>query len=130
MKQFSIILSLTLTLWLVSYNTFSQSNGRIKGVIKTSDGIGAEFVNVGLKGIAKGSIANAKGEFEIKNIEAGKYILIASFIGLETKEIAVQVNPGETTTLGDITLTENAKTLTEVVISAQGKLQRESSEYV
>jgi iron complex outermembrane receptor protein len=130
MKRFSIILSLTLTVWLVSYNAFSQSNGRIRGVIKTSDGVGAEFVNIGLKGIAKGSTANAKGEFEIKNIEAGKYILIASFIGLETKEIAVQVNPGETTTLGDITLAENAKTLTEVVISAQGKLQRESSEYV
>jgi iron complex outermembrane receptor protein len=130
MKRFFTILTLTLAVWLNSYQAFSQSNGRIKGIVITSDGIGAEFVNIGLKGIAKGSTANARGEFEIKNVEAGKYILVASFIGLETKEIAVQVNPGETTALGKIMLAENARTLTEVVISAQGKLQRESSEYV
>ncbi|GLU50600.1 TonB-dependent receptor [Dyadobacter frigoris] len=130
MTQLRFTITLVLAAWLISSSAFSQGTGKIKGTIRTSDGVGAEFVNVGLKGLSKGSTANAKGEYEIKNIEAGKYILIASFIGLETKEIAVDVKSGETTVLSDITLKENAQTLTEVVISAQGKLQRESSEYV
>ena len=130
MKHLSITITLVLAAWLISSSTFAQGQGRIKGTIKTSDGVGAEFVNVGLKGLAKGSIANSKGEYEIKNIEAGQYILIASFVGLVTKEINVEVKSGETTELSDITLVEDAKTLSEVVITAQGKLLRESSEYI
>lgn len=130
MKQLLSTITLVLAIWLISSNAFSQGTGRIKGIIRTSDGVGAEFVNVGLKGLSKGSTANSKGEYEIKNIEAGQYILIASFIGLETKEVAIDVKSGETTVVSDITLAENAKTFSEVVITAQGKLQRESSEYV
>lgn len=130
MKQLSITITFLLTAWLISGNAFSQGTGRIKGIIRTSDGVGAEFVNVGLKGISKGSTADSKGEYEIKNIEAGQYVLITSFVGLETKEIEVEVKSGETTVLPDITLAENAKTFSEVVITAQGRLQRESSEYV
>jgi iron complex outermembrane receptor protein len=130
MRLISIAIPLLLAAWLISSNAFAQGTGRIKGTISTSDGVGAEYVNVGLKGTSKGSTANSKGEYEIKNVEAGQYILIASFIGLETKEIAVDVKAGETALIPDISLAENAKTFSEVIISAQGKLQRESSEYV
>lgn len=93
-------------------------NGTIKGTIRTSDGQPAEFVTVGLKGTSKGAVANAQGEYEIKNIEPGNYFLRTSFIGLETQEHNLEVKPNETTVVPDITLKENAQTLKEVVVSA------------
>lgn len=92
--------------------------GNIKGIIKTSDGMPAEFVNIGLKGTTYGTIANNKGEYELKNIPQGNYTLLTSFIGLETKEMRVEVKTNETTELAEIILKENAQTFQEVVVSA------------
>lgn len=100
--------------------SFSQT-GSVKGTIKTSDGQPAEFVDVALKGISKGTITNSKGAYEIKNVNAGKYILIASFVGLETQEADVEVKAGETTNAPDIILKENAQQLQDVTVSAQRK---------
>jgi iron complex outermembrane receptor protein len=49
------------------------------------------MVSVSLKGTTKGSATNNKGEFEIRNIDAGFYTLVASFIGLETKEFSIGI---------------------------------------
>jgi iron complex outermembrane receptor protein len=108
---------LTATMLLFGINTFAQT-GNIKGTIKTSDGQPAEFVTVGLKGTAKGSVANKNGEYEIKNIEPGTYTLKTSFIGLETKEQQVEVKANETTSVAEFILKENAQTLKEVVVSS------------
>lgn len=110
----SVLVAITL---LIGIRTFAQ-HGNIKGNIKTSDGVAAEFVNIGLKGTAYGSIANNKGEYELKNIPEGNYTLLTSFVGLETKEIAVQVKANETTEVPEITLKENAQTFQEVVVSS------------
>lgn len=99
-----------------SFTNFSAQTGNIKGIVKTSDNQPAEFLNIGLKGTNKGSIANSNGEFEIKNIEAGTYTLAASFIGLETKEQIVEVKSGETTIVQEIILKENGQQLKEVVV--------------
>lgn len=100
--------------------SFSQS-GSVKGIIKTSDGQPAEFVNVRLKEMGKGTVTNSKGEYEIKNVDAGKYVLIASFTGLETQEANIEVKAGEITYAPDIILKENAQQLREVTVSAQTK---------
>ncbi len=108
---------LILILAIVDFNctsAFAQT-GTIKGTVKTSDGKPAEFVTVGLKGTTKGTSANNKGEYEIKNIAPGNYTLITSLIGLETKEQPVEVIAGETV-VNEITLKENAQQLQEIVI--------------
>lgn len=111
-KYLSIIVSVFLSL-----NTLAQT-GNIKGTIKTSDGIPAEYVNIGLKGTSQGGTANSKGEYEIKKVNAGNYVLVASFIGLDTKEISIEVKANETTIVPEILLKENAQTLKEVVVQA------------
>ncbi|PBQ34975.1 TonB-dependent siderophore receptor [Sphingobacteriaceae bacterium] len=108
--------ALIITIFLTGITLFSQT-GNIRGIIKTSDGASAEFVNVGIKGSSKGVTVNKKGEYEIKNIPEGAHIVVASFVGLETKEINVEVKANETTVVPEITLSENAQTLKEVVIS-------------
>lgn len=104
---------------ITSITTFGQTGkGTVAGKVNTSDGQAAEFVNIGLKGTTKGTTANAKGEYEIQNIEPGIYTLIISFIGLETKEKSIEVKSNETTMVPEIVLKENSQTLNEVVITA------------
>lgn len=102
---------------LIGVRTFAQKGG-IKGIIKTSDGMPAEFVNIGLKGTAYGTVANHKGEYELKSIPEGRYTLLTSFVGLETKETSVEIKANEVTQLPEIILKENAQTFQEVVVSA------------
>lgn len=110
-------LSLLAALFLSISCAFAQT-GTIKGTVKTSDGQPAEFINVAVKGTGKGDASDVNGNYEIKNMEAGTYTLIASFLGLETKEVIVEVKAGETTSVPEIMLKENAKELKEVMITA------------
>ena len=105
---FSVIFSIT---------GYSQHTGTIKGTIKTTDGSPAEFINIVLKGTNKGTTTNSKGEFEIKHATPGTHSLVISFIGLEPKELAVDVKAGEVTSLPEVTLNEDANHLTEVVVT-------------
>lgn len=105
----------------------SAQNGSIKGTISTSDGKAAELVTVTLKGTGKVTVANRQGHYEIKNIAPGSYIVSTSYVGLETKETAVQVSPGATATV-DFVLFETEKQLREVIISSNRI--KTSSQYV
>jgi iron complex outermembrane receptor protein len=109
--------ALSILLFLVTIGLSAQ-NGTIKGTIKTSDGQPAEFVTVGLVQLNKGAVANSNGEFEIKNVTPGTYTLRTSFVGLESKELQVEVKANETTIVPEIMLKENAQTLKEVVVSS------------
>jgi iron complex outermembrane receptor protein len=112
-------------LLILSSFAFSQ-NGTIKGKIKTSDSQAAEFVSVGLKNKMFGVSTNAKGEYEIKNVEPGTYTLMVSYIGLETKEQPVEVKSNETTLVNDILLKENATQLREVIITGVKNLNEKT----
>lgn len=102
---------------LIGIRTFAQK-GSIKGIVKTSDGMPAAFVNIGLKGTVYGTIAGYKGEYELKNIPEGTYILLTSFVGLETKETSIEIRANELIQVPEIILKENAQTFQEVVVTA------------
>lgn len=104
---------------------WSQS-GSIRGVVKTSDGNPAEFVNIAIEGTAKGDIADKNGKFEIRNVAPGNYILVASFIGLENTQQPVEVKAGEVTTV-DFILKESSQQLEEVIISGRAVLNKEDN---
>lgn len=113
-KLKSVLIAIAL---LIGIRTFAQKGG-INGIVKTSDGMPAEFVNIGLKGTAYGTVANYKGEYELKSIPEGNYILLTSFVGLETKETSVEIKANEIIQIPEIVLKENAQTFQEVVVSA------------
>jgi iron complex outermembrane recepter protein len=96
--------------------TFGQT-GSIKGKIITSDGQPAEFVNVGLIGTKKWASTNANGEYQINEVQPGKYSLKVSTIGLENKVIDITILDNETVT-SDFSLNETTKQLKEIVIVA------------
>ena len=80
---------------LLASISFSQS-AIVRGHVKTSDGKPAESVTITLKPTAKISIADRDGNYEIKNIKPGRYTISTSFIGLETQELKVEVQAGQT----------------------------------
>jgi iron complex outermembrane receptor protein len=113
MKKTILFLIFSFTLFIADAQT-----GNVKGSVKTSDNLPAEFLNIGLKGTSKNAFANSKGEYEIKEVEPGTYTLIVSFTGLETKEQQIEINAGETTMVPEITLKESSQQLKEVTVTA------------
>lgn len=96
----------------------SGAKGNIKGSVKTKDGKPAEFVTVGIKGL-KSVQVDSKGNYLLKDIEAGTYKLIASFVGLAPQQKEIKVIAGETTS-ANFVLLENNEQLDEVVINGGG----------
>lgn len=115
-----------------AFHAYSQDSGTIRGQVLTSDGKFAPSVAVAVKHLSKGTHTNSRGEFEIRNVTPGDYTLMISFLGLQTREVPVQVSPGQTTELDDIILTEDAQQLSEITISASktNPFQNRQSEYV
>lgn len=103
-----------------------QSTGSIKGSVKTSDGDAGEFVNVSIEGTSKGTIADHKGNYEIRNVAPGTHTVVASFIGLESKKQEVTVVSGQITR-ADFVLNESATQLEEVIVSGRAQLNKEES---
>lgn len=123
---------LTLALLLIANGLFAQNKGGIKGIVKTSDGKPASYVNVTLKNTNKGVSTDADGKYQLRNVEAGSHVLQISFIGLETKEQSVEVTAGQITVVPEIVLAEDQKALNEIVITGYrtNPFDKKQSEYV
>ncbi len=96
----------------------SGAKGSIKGSVKTKDGKPAEFVTVGIKGL-KSVQVDSKGNYLLKDLEAGTYKLIATYVGLAAQQKEVKVIAGETVSV-NFTLAESNEQLDEVVINGGG----------
>jgi TonB-linked SusC/RagA family outer membrane protein len=96
------------------------SNYRVDRTIKgritaDKDGSGLPGVNVLVKGTTTGSSTDVNGDFSITVGDGGNPILIVSYIGYNSQEIAV----GNSSVI-NISLVESAETLSEVVVTALG----------
>jgi iron complex outermembrane receptor protein len=100
---------------IVSIAALAQ-HGTVKGVVKTSDGQPAPYVNVALKENNKGTITAEDGSFTLKNVKAGSYTLITSLVGFQPQEKQIAVTANETTVV-DFSLSENSEQLAEIVVS-------------
>jgi len=109
---------------LVSAFTFAQT-GNIQGVIQDKEYAGnpLPFADVYLKGTDKGATTDFDGNYSIENIEPGTYILVISFVGYETKEIAdVIIKADQTITLNS-ELGADAAALKEVIVEGTSAVQ-------
>jgi iron complex outermembrane receptor protein len=120
MKRVTILLLLA---W--QGTAWAQTTGTVAGTVRTSDGTPAEYVNISIEGTSKGSVADRRGSFEIRNLTPGNYTVVASYVGLETQRQTVSVRAGETTTV-DFILAESSERLQEVVVSS-GRANIESA---
>lgn len=77
-----------------------------------------EFISIAIKNTTLGASTNSKGEFEIKNVPSGKYVIEASAIGYnpEVQEITITDNIGRMRV--DFSMEESNTNLNVVVVSA------------
>lgn len=111
MRNFrTILLSMLL---LVPLSMFAQQTINGKVVDKTS-GIELPGVNVIIKGTKKGTVTDFNGKFSLSEVKSGE-VLVISYVGYTSTEIAVTNNQNYT-----ITLSESTQALEEVVIIGYG----------
>lgn len=99
----------------------AQDTGTVAGtVVDSTTSETLPGVNVTVQGLNVGAAAGPDGQFEISGVPAGEQVLQASFVGYTTKEIPVDVEAGETTTV-NIQLASQAVGLEDVVVTALGR---------
>ncbi|WP_259014740.1 TonB-dependent receptor [Emticicia fluvialis] len=109
---------LTLFLILILNKTHAQqTNGKITGRV-TSNGAALAGASVLIKNTGIGTLTQADGSFSILAPE-GNQVLLIQFIGHETAEQRVKVQPKATLNTGDIHLIEKTNILQDVVITGQ-----------
>jgi iron complex outermembrane receptor protein len=106
--MFFLIFFSSIALW-------SQDRGRISGKITLNNNTAAENISVTLKGTSYSAVSNQYGQYEIKNVKPGTYVLRASAVGIAAIEDNVTV-VSSTTITKNFTLSESPEQLNEVVI--------------
>lgn len=107
--------------WMVNsigMNIPEGPSGSVEGYIRTADNQPAAAVTVLLKGTAKATITDENGQFTLKKVKPGNYILEVSMIGLHTQQKNITVKADNTTSI-TLILTEDIKKLTDVIITAK-----------
>lgn len=116
-KTITRLLNLIVVVVLFAGNAMAQSkNGSISGSIKTSDGNPAAYVSVGLKNTAKTTQTDDKGNYTLKNVAPGNYILKTSAIGVKAQEKQVTVTAGQSISV-DFALAASSSQLDEVAVN-------------
>lgn len=105
---------------LICSSSLSQSY-QISGEIKDSNQSLIPEVNVMIPELSKGTITNANGKFELKNIPKGNYTLRVAYLGFET--INQRINVSENLELS-IELVESSFMLEGIMVSAQKREEK------
>ncbi|HEY8934751.1 MAG TPA: TonB-dependent receptor [Cyclobacteriaceae bacterium] len=99
----------------------AQSGNVIQGkVLSKDDGQGLPGVNIILKGTTIGTTSDAEGKFSL-SVPGKDAVLIFSFIGYKTQEVAV----GTQTNI-DVQLAADIETLSEIVVVGYGEQKKET----
>lgn len=124
---------LLLFIILSGYTATAQESGNIKGRVINTDGEAIVAANVDVQDAGVGTETNMDGYYIIENLPEGSYLLRISYVGYKSKELAVSVSAGATTTIPDIILKTSEEKLQEVLIEGNGntnKYDRSRSAYV
>jgi len=91
-----------------------QQGTVVSGNVKDEEGAAMPGVNILEKGTTNGTVSDANGNYRL-NVLSPNAILVFSFVGAETKEVAV----GEQSEIS-VSLTSSASTLAELVVVGYG----------
>ena len=95
------VFHILITLFFVSVS-WSQTAGKIKGSLTSSDGSVLAGANVSLEGTSIGSATSDDGSYSIINVPVGSYTVKFQYIGFKTKLIEnVNVSLDLTTVLNE-----------------------------
>ena len=104
------------TLLLTSLNMMSQELGKVTGKVSLSGNIPAENISVTLTGTKYSAVTNSNGQYEIKSVKPGSYVINIRAVGIHSIEDNILVKANQTTTK-NFSLSESQEDLDEVVIT-------------
>ncbi len=114
------LISMLVLLFVGLQSVFAQSR-EISGVVTSAeDGLTIPGVSVMVKGTTTGVSTDLDGKYSLK-VPADAKVLVFSFVGMETQEIAIA---GKTTI--NVVLKSAAKTIGEVMVVAYGTAKKSS----
>lgn len=113
----SILLVSMVALSLLGHTNAQAQTPIVTGKIKDETGSAMPGVSILVKGTGNGTATDLDGAFAIKAVDTD--VLVISFIGYQTTEIAV----GSQTNI-DVTLAPDTKTLDEVVVVGYGEQKK------
>lgn len=79
-----------------------------------------------LKNKATGATTDASGKYQLTNLKAGNYTIIASYVGYQTLEKAINLNANETV---DFNLTPSTFLADEVIVKATRATEKTATTY-
>ncbi|WP_072971003.1 TonB-dependent receptor [Flavobacterium saccharophilum] len=103
-------------LFLSSLSMMSQELGKVTGKVTLSGNIPAENIAVALKGTKYTAVTNSYGQYEIKNVKPGSYVISIHSVGIQPVEDNIVVKSKQTTNKS-FSLSESQEDLDEVVIT-------------
>lgn len=107
---------LPMLLWLMSLSAFAQrSTGSLLGTVET-DSTFLPFANLILQQTKYHTTADSLGRFEFKDLPAGRYTLIASYVGCESQSREVMIRAGGSTEI-NLKLAELSASLNETIVT-------------
>lgn len=118
MKHLQLLLIFSFCCIIKIYSVpLKGGNGAVIGKVVDMDNQPIVGANIVLKGTVRGAATNTEGEFILKNIPVGDYIIIVSSIGFVVEQKALNIQNGQTITL-NFQLKETNLTLNTLHIAA------------
>ncbi len=95
-KKMTFLRTLLVVILTGTFTNLMAQNGAIKGVVLDEQNLSMPGANIVLVSINKGTVSNAKGQFELLNVPEGSYELQVTYMGFETKTETVVVESNTT----------------------------------
>lgn len=124
MKTFGHLVTL-LSIFLLPITALAQST--VEGSVIDDQGEAVSFANVMLlhpqdSSLIGGTVSNLEGHFIIEDVASRDYLLKTTMIGYQAQFSLISIGDTEMVDLGQVTMSEEAQELEEVVITAQKPL--------
>ncbi|WP_163409821.1 TonB-dependent receptor [Flavobacterium ajazii] len=103
-------------LFLSSLTVIGQGLGKVSGKVSLSGNFPAENISIKLKGTKYTAVTNENGQYEIKSVKPGSYIISINSVGIKSVEEKIEVVANQTTTK-NFSLSESQEDLDEVIIT-------------
>lgn len=112
-------LSFSFFAFLISIASYAQNTASIKGRMLDEKGEPIPYASVRIEGTTVGSNTDLDGNFELKNLAAGTYTVLGSYLGYSPSKQIVKLAAGETKVI-KIDMAPDNKNLKEVVVVGYG----------
>ena len=110
---------------------WSQTTGKLTGVVQGDDGSALVGANVIILGTGSGASAGDAGDYTILNVPAGSYTVMASYIGYASKEVSnVQIISGLSTEIDFSLSTSSIEGEVVQVVAVKPLIQKDETSSV